>query len=130
MKLISSLSVAVVGLAITAWAYFGYVRLDAAAPWSSGLIYLGDGPRVEAREPIPFRHLPTVVRELPPGPIADVLLQAVGRQETKMSGTNSIKITLSHYVQARSLAMLAVVALRSSRWRRGCLPPPSPSWGD
>ena len=28
MKLISSLLVAVVGLAIMAWAYFGYVRLD------------------------------------------------------------------------------------------------------
>ncbi len=78
MKLISGLSVAVVGLAIMAWAYFGYLRLDAAAAWSSGLIYLGDSPRSELREPIEFRHLPTTVRELPPDPIGEALLKTLG----------------------------------------------------
>ena len=80
MRLISWLLVAVVGLAIMAWAYFGYIRLDTGAPWSSGLIYLSDGPRGELPEPIEFRHLPTTVRELPAGPIRDALLQGLGVQ--------------------------------------------------
>jgi len=77
-KLISWFLVAVVGLAIMAWAHFGYLRVDPAAAWSSGLIYLGDGVHGGQREPVEFRHLPTTIRELPPGPIADALLKGFG----------------------------------------------------
>ena len=78
MKVISWSLVAVVGLAVMAWAYFGYVRLDPAANWSSGLICLGHGPDDEMRDPIEFRHLPATVRELPLGPMSAGLVQGLG----------------------------------------------------
>ena len=80
MKLISWLFVSAAGLAIMSWAYFAYERLDPAAPWSSGLIVVGDGLRDGPATPIPFRHLPATVRELPPSLLGDTLLQAFGRQ--------------------------------------------------
>jgi hypothetical protein len=70
--------VAVAGLAIMAWTYFTYMRPDPAAPWSSGLIYLGRGLGDLPHRPIGYRHLPTTVRQLPAGPLGDAVLTAFG----------------------------------------------------
>ncbi len=80
MKLISGLLVAIVGLAVMAWAYFGYMRLDTAAPWSSGLIYVDNGPRSELPKPAEFVHLPVTLLELMPSRIGYALLQGLGRE--------------------------------------------------
>jgi hypothetical protein len=83
MRLICWSLVAVAGLAIMAWTYSTYMRPDPAAPWSSGLIYLGRDLRDVPRRPIEFRHLPSTARELPPAPIGAALLMASGgRSET------------------------------------------------
>jgi hypothetical protein len=80
MRLICWSLVAVAGLAIMAWTYSSYMRPDAAAPWSSGVIYLGNGLGDVPRRPIEFKHLPTTACELPPGPIGAALLMALGGQ--------------------------------------------------
>ncbi len=78
MRLICWSLVAVAGLAIMAWTHFTYMRTDPAAPWSSGLIYLGRDLRDAPRRPIEFQNLPSTARELPPGPIGAALLMALG----------------------------------------------------
>jgi hypothetical protein len=80
MKLLSGLVIAAAGQAIMLWAYFGYTRLDPAAPCSSGVIYVGDRLRGELPRPMEFRHLPTTVRPLPADQISDAVLQAMAAQ--------------------------------------------------
>jgi hypothetical protein len=80
MKLLCRSLLAAAGLAIMAWAHFGYLRLDPASPWSSALLFLDDRPRDAPRGPTGLKLLPLTVRELPPGPIAAAVINALGAQ--------------------------------------------------
>ena len=80
MKLLCRSLLAAAGLAIMAWAHFGYMRLDPASPWSSALLFLDDRPRDAPRGPTGLKLLPLTVRELPPGPIAAAVINALGAQ--------------------------------------------------
>ncbi len=118
MKLICWSLVAVAGLGIMAGTYFACMRSDAAAPWSSGLIFLGNalhdaprqppevkdapadphaivinihldpGPRVED-----FKHLSAPARQLPPGPIGAAMIGAIGNANNALSRSFAARLS-------------------------------------
>ena len=83
MRLICGALVAVGGLAVMAWTYCAYVRPNAAAPWSLGLVYLGRSLDDLPRQPIGFKHLSSTARELPPSPLGAAMLKALGGTSEK-----------------------------------------------
>ncbi|MHC4414319.1 MAG: hypothetical protein ACYS0G_03445 [Planctomycetota bacterium] len=64
MRIITWLLVAALGLGLMVWSYLGWQRIDADAPWATGLLVLGDAQAPTAPEEPGFEHFEARVRLL------------------------------------------------------------------
>jgi hypothetical protein len=110
--------VAVAGLTIMGWAYWAYMRPDAAGVWSSAVIFLGDGAHDAPRLPAGFHGVPLTARELPPGPMAEALINALGAQSADQRRSLSAQLCEKLLLLEPGQAGIDAGALESGRMPR------------
>jgi len=118
MRVVSGLLIAIVGWALMAWAYFGHMRLDTSAPWSSGMMYVGDGPRSDLPRPADWPHLSINLRQLPPDPSVAALLQVMERASEDRGRNLSAQLSEKLLLLAPADARIGENALLSGRLPR------------
>ncbi|MHC4106750.1 MAG: hypothetical protein ACYSTY_01560 [Planctomycetota bacterium] len=77
MRVIMWLLVAAIGSGFMVWSYFGWQRIDTAAPWAKGLLVIGDADGPSASEGLGLERVQARVRLLETGGFARAMVDGM-----------------------------------------------------